>query len=342
LRDEAIELYLNDKIEHFEVRPDHTVVFQASGKRIQADIVVLSIGVRPEVKLAREAGLALGATGGIKVDKTFATSDPDIFAVGDAIEVTHIVSGKAALIPLAGSANRQARIVADAILTTDASAHQTYDGTMGTAILKAFDLAAACTGPNETQAKALEIPHRAIIIHAGSHASSYPGSQQLCLKLVFGLDGRILGAQRIGADGVDKRIDVIASAIKAGQTVQDLAALELAYAPPFGSAKDPVNVVGYVASNVLSGFQEIIDWRELRDILKSAPASIQLTDVRTPDEFSIQTLPGARNLELDSLRDRFAELDANRPVVIFCQVGLRGYLAYRILKQSGFANVRNL
>ncbi len=242
MRDKAIELYLGDKIEHFEDRPDHVVVFLASGKRIQADIVVISIGVRPETKLAREAGLELGATGGIKVDDRLATSDPDIFAVGDAIEVTHRVSGKAALIPLAGPANRQARIVADTMLASDPAAGKRYGGTMGTAILKAFDLAAACTGLNETQAKALDIPHRAIVIHAGSHASYYPGSQQLSLKLVFGLDGRILGAQGIGADGVDKRIDVIATAINAGLSVQDLTELELAYAPPFGSAKDPVNV----------------------------------------------------------------------------------------------------
>ena len=342
LRDKAIELYLDDKIEHFEDRPDHVVVFLASGKRIQADIVVMSIGVRPETKLAREAGLALGTTGAIKVDEHLVTSDPDIFAVGDAIEVVNRVSGKPAFIPLAGPANRQARIVADNMLASDPAARKSYGGTTGTAVLKAFDLAAACTGLNETQAKALDIPHRAIVIHAGSHASYYPGSRQLSLKLVFGLDGRILGAQAIGADGADKRIDVIATAIGAGLSVQDLTDLELAYAPPFGSAKDPVNVAGYVASNVLSGFHEIIDWRELRDILKSAPASIQLVDVRTPEEFSIQTLPGARNLELDHLRERLGELDPNRPVVIFCQVGLRGYLAYRILKQAGFVDVRNL
>jgi NADPH-dependent 2,4-dienoyl-CoA reductase/sulfur reductase-like enzyme/peroxiredoxin family protein/TusA-related sulfurtransferase/rhodanese-related sulfurtransferase len=342
LRDKAIELYLNDKIEHFEDRPDHVVVFLASGKRIQADIVVMSIGVRPEVKLAREAGLELGATGGIKVDEYLATSDLDVFAVGDAIEVTHFVSGKPTLIPLAGPANRQARIVADNMLASDPAGRIRYGGTMGTAILKAFDLAAACTGLNEMQAKALGIPHRAIVIHAGSHASYYPGSRQLSLKLVFGLDGSILGAQAIGADGVDKRIDVIATAIRAGLSVQDLIDLELAYAPPFGSAKDPVNVAGYVASNVLAGFHEIINWRELRDILNSGPASIQLVDVRTPEEFSIQTLPGARNLELDHLRDHLGELDRERPVVIFCQVGLRGYLAYRILKQAGFKDVRNL
>ncbi len=342
MRDKAIELYLGDKIEHFEDRPDHVVVFLASGKRIQADIDVISIGVRPETKLAREAGLELGATGGVKVDNRLATSDPDIYAVGDAIEVTHRVSGRAVLIPLAGPANRQARIVADAMLSSDPAAGKRYGGTMGTAILKAFDLAAACTGLNETQARALDIPHRAVVIHAGSHASYYPGSQQLSLKLVFGLDGRILGAQAIGADGVDKRIDVIATAIAAGLGVQDLTELELAYAPPFGSAKDPVNVAGYVAGNVLSGFSEIIDWRKLRDLLKGAPDSIQLVDVRTAEEFSIQTLPRARNIDLEHLRARLGELDQERPVVVFCQVGLRGYLAYRILKQAGFKDVRNL
>jgi tRNA 2-thiouridine synthesizing protein A len=342
IRDKAIELYLDDRIEHFEERPDHTLVFLASGKRLAADVVVLAIGVRPEVRLAREAGLDLGTTGGIRVDEHLTTTDPAIFAVGDAIEVTNRVSGRDALIPLAGPANRQARLAADAMLATAASAKRTHRGTLGTSILKVFDLAAACTGLNERQAKALGIPCRAIVVHAGSHASYYPGSQQLSLKLVFAPDGRVLGAQAIGVDGADKRIDVIATAIAAGMSVDDLTDLELAYAPPFGSAKDPVNVAGYVAGNVLAGLHDIIDWRELRDLLASDPRSIQLVDVRTPEEFSVRTLPGARNIELDRLRDRLGELDPSRPVVVFCQVGLRGYLAERILKQSGFADVRNL
>jgi NADPH-dependent 2,4-dienoyl-CoA reductase/sulfur reductase-like enzyme/peroxiredoxin family protein/rhodanese-related sulfurtransferase/TusA-related sulfurtransferase len=342
MRDKSVELYLDDKVEHFEDRPDHSIVFLASGKRIQADIIILSIGVRPEVKLARDAGLELGSVGGIKVDEHLQTSDPDIFAVGDAIEVVNKVSGKPALIPLAGPANRQARIVADNMLAVAPTDYQSYGGTLGTAILKVFDLAAACTGLNETTVKALGIPYKATIIHSGSHASYYPGSQQISLKLVYGLDGRIFGAQAIGADGADKRIDVIATAIKAGLTVRDLTELELAYAPPFGSAKDPVNVAGYVASNVLSGSHEIIGWRDLRDLLKDDPKSVQLVDVRTPEEFSIQTLPGARNIELDHLRDRLGELDPEKPLIVFCQVGLRGYLAYRVLKQSGFKDVRNL
>lgn len=342
MRDKKIELYLDDKVEHFEDRPDHSIVFLASGKRIQADIIVLAIGVRPEVKLARDAGLELGNVGGIKVDQHLQTSDPDIFAVGDAIEVVNKISGKTALIPLAGPANRQARIVADNMLAGDPVKYQSYGGTMGTAILKVFDLAAACTGLNETAVKALGIPYKATITHSGSHASYYPGSQQISLKLVYGLDGKILGAQAIGADGADKRVDVIATAIKAGMTVEDLTELELAYAPPFGSAKDPVNVAGYVASNVLNGSHEVIGWREVRDIVKDVPGSVQLIDVRTPEEFSIRTLPGARNVPLDSLRERFGEIDPDRPVIIFCQVGLRGYLAYRILKQKGFKDVRNL
>ena len=342
MRDKSVELYLDDKVEHFEDRPDHSIVFLASGKRIQADIIVLAIGVRPEVKLARDAGLELGSSGGIKVNEHLATSDPDIFAVGDAIEVMNKVSGRMALIPLAGPANRQARIVADNMLSADPANYRSYGGTLGTAILKVFDLAAACTGLNETAVKALGIPYRATITHSGSHASYYPGSQQISLKLVYGLDGTILGAQAIGVDGADKRIDVIATAIRAGLKVTDLTELELAYAPPFGSAKDPVNVAGYVAENVLNGSHEIIGWRELRDLLRDAPASVQLVDVRTPEEFSIRTLPGACNLELDHLRGRLGELDPEKPLIVFCQVGLRGYLAYRVLKQAGFKDVRNL
>jgi len=342
LRDKAVELHLDDKVERFEDRGDRTIVFLASGKRLEADIVVLAIGVRPEVKLARDAGLERGAVGGIRVDEHLATSDPDIFAVGDAIEVTNKVSGRMALIPLAGPANRQARIAAGNMLAADPAGCRSYGGTLGTAILKVFDLAAACTGLSETAAKVLGIPYRASIIHSGSHASYYPGSQEISLKLVYGLDGAILGAQAVGIDGADKRIDVIATAIRAGLKVTDLTELELAYAPPFGSAKDPVNIAGYVAENVLNGSHEIIGWRELRDLLEDDPAAVQLVDVRTPEEFSIRTLPGAGNIDLDHLRERIGELDPKKPLIVFCQVGLRGYLAHRVLKQAGFKDVRNL
>lgn len=340
IKDKNVELYLADRIAQFEDKPDHTVVYLASGKRLQADIVVLAIGVRPETTLARAAGLELGVTGGIKVNAFLQTSDPAIYAVGDAVEVTQTISGQQALIALAGPANRQGRMAADNMLAAPGESPKAYKGTLGTAILKAFDLAAACTGLNETQLKANGLDYRATITHSGSHASYYPGAKQLSLKLLYALDGRILGAQAVGADGADKRIDVIATAIHAGLTVQDLCELELAYAPPFGSAKDPVNIAGYVASNVLNGSHEVIGWRELHRL--NTLGDVQLVDVRTPEEFEIATLPNACNIELDHLRERLAELDKNRPVVVFCQIGVRGYLAYRILRQSGFSQVKNL
>jgi tRNA 2-thiouridine synthesizing protein A len=340
MKDKNIELYLADKITQLEDKSDHTVVFLGSGKRLQADVVVLAVGVRPETTLARAAGLELGPTGGIQVNAFLQTSDPAIYAVGDAVEVTQTISGKQALIALAGPANRQGRMAADNMLGAAGAPPKAYKGTLGTAILKAFDLAAACTGLNEAQLKANGIDYRATITHSGSHASYYPGAKQLSLKLIYGTDGRIFGAQAVGADGADKRIDVIATAIHAGMTVQDLCDLELAYAPPFGSAKDPVNIAGYVASNVLNGSHEVIGWRELQQL--DTADNVQLIDVRTPEEFEIGTLPNARNMELDHLRERVSELDKTMPVVVFCQIGVRGYLAYRILRQKGFTQVKNL
>lgn len=336
MRDKQIELYLSDKIERFEDKDDHTVVYLSSGKRLQADIVALAIGVRPETTLARAAGLELGNTGGIKVNEYLQTSDDSIYAVGDAIEVTQKLNGRQALIPLAGPANRQGRVVADNLLFGNKKA---YRGTLGTAILKAFDLAAASTGLNEKSLIAAGVDYRTTITHGGSHASYYPGAKQISLKLLYTPDGKILGAQAVGADGADKRIDVIATAIHAGMTVDDLSDLELAYAPPFGSAKDPVNIAGYVAGNVLNGSHEVIDWRGLQAL---APESIQLIDVRTAAEFELGSIRGARHIDVNHLRDRLAELDPSKPTVVFCQIGLRGYLAYRILKQAGFTAVKNL
>lgn len=336
MREKNVELYLADKIERFEDKADHTVVYLQSGKRLQADVVVLAIGVRPETTLARAAGLAIGATGGIKVNEYLQTSDEAIYAVGDAIEVTQTLNGGQALIPLAGPANRQGRIAADNMLW---GKQQAYRGTLGTAILKAFDLAAASTGLNEKQLIAAGIDYRSSITHGGSHASYYPGAKQISLKLLYAPDGKILGAQAVGADGADKRIDVIATAIHAGMTVEDLTELELAYAPPFGSAKDPVNIAGYVAANVLKGSHEVLDWRALQAI---APATVQLIDVRTAEEFELGTIRGARHIDVNTLREHLADLDPAKPTIVFCQIGLRGYLAYRILKQAGFADVRNL
>ncbi|TDR81940.1 FAD-dependent oxidoreductase [Paludibacterium purpuratum] len=336
LRDRQVGLFLSDPIERIEQEGDLRVVHLRSGRRLAAELVVLAIGVRPEAALARAAGLTLGASGGIKVDAFLQTSDPAIYAVGDAIEVVHAISGKPALIALAGPANRQGRLAADNMVLGNT---RRYRGSQGTAIVKVFDLAAASTGLNEKQLKLAGVPYHATITHGASHAGYYPGAMPLVLKLLYAPDGKILGAQAVGSDGVDKRIDVIATAMRAGLAVGELAELELAYAPPFGSAKDPVNVAGYVAGNVLDGTHEAIDWQTLYDLPRD---EVQLVDVRTAEEYRLGTIAGARHIDVDTLRARLSELDRARPVVVFCQVGLRGYLAYRILKQHGFAQVRNL
>lgn len=339
MRDKNIELYLEDKVEQFEDKDDHTVVYLSSGRRLQADLVVLAIGVHPETTLARAADIALGATGGIRVNSHLQTSDPDIYAVGDAIEVTQTISGQQVLIPLAGPANRQGRMAADNMVFGNS---KTYRGTQGTSILKAFDLAAATTGLNEKQLVAAGIEFLSCITHSGSHASYYPGAKQISLKLLFTDKGEILGAQAVGADGADKRIDVIATAIHGKLNVEDLTELELAYAPPYGSAKDPVNIAGYVATNVLNKSHALIEWKELRAALEAKESDMQLIDVRTADEFGFGSIPTARNIDVNQLREHLDELDANKPITLFCQIGLRGYLAYRILTQHGFTRVRNL
>jgi len=339
MRDKNVELYLSDKVEQFQDKDDHTVVYLSSGLRLQADLVILAIGVRPETTLARACDLELGSAGGIKVNAHLQTSDPDIYAVGDAIEVTQSISGRQALIPLAGPANRQGRMAADNIVFGN---NRKYRGTQGTSILKAFDLAAASTGLNEKQLNAAGIPFLSCITHSGSHASYYPGARQISLKLLFTGEGKILGAQAVGADGADKRIDVIATAIHGGLTVEDLAELELAYAPPFGSAKDPINIAGYVAGNMLNQSHEMMDWRTLHAELESGDTELQLIDVRTADEFGLGSIPTARNIDVNQLREHLDELDRDKPLVLFCQIGLRGYLAYRILRQHGFTHIRNL
>jgi tRNA 2-thiouridine synthesizing protein A len=336
LREHGVHLHLADRVACFERSDEQSVVLLQSGARVEADLIILAIGVKPETALARAAGLELGTLGGIRVNAALQTSDPDIFAVGDAIEVMHSIDGQPALIPLAGPANRQARLAADNIV---GGGNESYAGTQGTAILKVFDLAVASTGMNARQLRTAGIDHRAIIVHGNAHASYYPGALPLTIKLLFSPQGRILGAQVVGMDGVDKRIDVIATALHAGLTVNALADLELAYAPPFGSAKDPVNVAGHVAQNVLRGLLDPLDWEAVRDLDRT---QAQLIDVRTPQEFALGSIDGARNIELDTLRERLGELDPARPVVVFCQVGLRGYLASRILRQHGFASVGNL
>jgi len=338
MKDKNVELFLGEKVEQFEHKDDHTLVYLSSGRRIQADLVILAIGVRPETTLATSCDLALGETGGIKVNDYLQTSDEDIYAVGDAIEVTQSIGGFQTLIPLAGPANRQGRMAADNMVFGN---KQKYRGTQGTSILKAFDLAAATTGLNEKQLTKAGIPFLSCITHSGSHASYYPGAKQISIKLLFTDDGTILGAQAVGADGADKRIDVIATAIQGNLKVHDLAELELAYAPPFGSAKDPINIAGYVGINVLNKSHELMEWKTLRTHLENKDA-LQVIDVRTADEFGFGSIPTAKNIDVNLLREHLDELDKNIPIVLFCQIGLRGYLAYRILKQSGFTNIKNL
>ena len=302
---------------------------------LATDLVILAIGVKPETRLASECGLTLGKLGGIYVDASMRTSDPDIYAVGDAIETDDFVTGNPILIPLAGPANRQGRLAADNML----GGNKLYRATQGTAICKLFDMAIASTGLNEKSLLRQVIPFEKIYVHTASHASYYPRAHPITLKLLFCPDnGRILGAQAAGIDGVDKRIDVLAVAQRAGMTVYDLADLELTYAPPFGSARDVVNQAGMVAANVLLGDESICHSQELDHLT----AEQVIIDVRNPSELTaVGAIVGAINIPLPVLRDRLNELPKDKELLVFCQVGLRGHFAYRMLVQHGF-KVRNL
>lgn len=306
----------------------------SSGETLETGVAILAIGVKPETALAKASGLELGPRGGIKVNDRMQTSDSTIYAVGDAVEVIDFVTRQPALIPLAGPANRQGRIAADNIFGRDSR----YKDTQGTAICKVFNLAIGMTGLSEKAAKRAGIPFEKVYVHPSSHASYYPGAAPLSIKMLFDpQSGKVLGAQAVGSDGVDKRIDVFAVAIRAGLTVFDLEELELSYAPPFGSAKDPVNFAGFVAANALRGDVKLC---QVEDVLKPAP-HCKILDVRTPEEFAAGTIPGAKNIPVDELRDRLGELSKEKEYMVFCRVGLRGYLACRILTQNGF-NCRNL
>ncbi|GAB4118044.1 MAG: CoA-disulfide reductase [Candidatus Caldatribacteriota bacterium] len=336
LKEKKIEFYLNDEIKEVEHRREFSLVKLKSGREIKTDMLLIGIGVRPEITLAKEAGLEIGPRGGIKVDRTLRTSHPDIYAIGDAIEVVDYINGNPALIPLAGPANKQGRIVANNIC----GKIEEYEGAQGTSILKVFEMTVAATGNNEKILKRFHIPYEKSFTHSASHAGYYPEALPLSIKLIFSPEnGKILGAQIVGYDGVDKRIDVLSTAIRAGMTVYDLEKLELAYAPPYSSAKDPVNMAGYVAANLLKGDSEIIHWHEIE---KLDPADSMLIDVRTPEEYSLGTIEGAKNIPVDEIRNRLNEIPKDREIVIFCQVGLRGYVAYRILKQKGYKKVKNL
>jgi len=327
----GVKLLLGESADRFETKDTEVVVHTKSGRALPAQMVALGIGVRPENKLAVDAGLEVGPRGGIRVNDSLQTSDPDIYAVGDAIEVKDFVSGVPTQIPLAGPANRQGRIAADNVFGRDVR----YRGTQGTAILGLFDHTAAMTGASEKSLLRSGNAFRMIYVHPANHAGYYPGAEQMTLKLLFDPEsGRILGAQGIGGAGVDKRIDVLAIAIQAGMTVFDLEEVELAYAPQYGSAKDPVNMAGFVAAGLLRGDHPQIDVATLME--QSPEERPLLLDVRTVEEYSAGHFPDAVNIPIDELRSRLDELPTGRRIATYCQVGQRGYLATRVLLQAGY------
>ncbi|WP_068855982.1 FAD-dependent oxidoreductase [Leyella lascolaii] len=336
LMDKGVGLWLGRGVERFTSENGSIKVWLNTGETLSADLVLLSIGVRPSVRLAREAGIELGARG-IKVNRWLQTSSPDVYAVGDAIEYEHPIAGGPWLNYLAGPANRQARIAADNMVYGN---REEYEGSIGTSVAKVFDITVGATGLAAKHLKRMGVPYLTSVTTSSSHAGYYPGAFNLTLKLTFAPDtGRIYGAQCVGVDGVDKRIDEIAMLIKRGGTVRDLVRTEQAYAPPFSSAKDPVAIAGYVACNTLDGVMPVVTWRELAAADRS---EVCLVDVRTPEEYSLGTIDGAVNIPLDDLRGRLGEIGRDSDVIVFCAVGLRGYLAQRILLGRGYRRVRNL
>ncbi len=340
IRKHGVTLKLGQAVTRFDA-PAHgehaaaSVAVLACGTRVPADLVIVGVGVKPEAGLAIDAGLAIGLSGGIAVNESLQTSHPHIWAVGDAIEVTHGVTRQAMLIPLGGPANRQGRTVADNINGKNSR----YFSTIGTAIVRIFDQVAAVTGANETLLKKAGIPYQVVHLHPNSHAGYYPGAKSIALKLIFSNeDGKILGAQAIGEDGVDKRIDVIATAIKAGMTVHDLADLELCYAPPFGSAKDPVNLAGMAAQNILAGDVMVAQWHDIPALQESGAIVL---DVRDDTEREAGAIPGSVGIPLAELRKRLAELPKDRLLLVHCASGQRSYNACRALMQHGY-QCRNL
>ena len=333
LREKGVQLLLEENVSAIldggkKVRLD-------SGIELESDMILLAIGVMPESTIAKEAGLEVGVKGAIKVNEHLQTSDPSIYAVGDVIEVKDYIHGTDTYIPLAWPANRQGRLVADHIHGKEA----VYNGTLGTSIAKVFDLSIASTGSNEKLLKRLGVPYEVVHVTPNSHAGYYPGAAQLNLKLIFDKEtGRIYGAQAVGKDGVDKRIDVIATAIKGGMTVLDLPDIEIAYAPPYSSAKDPVNMAGYAATNIMEGMAETVQWHEIDEIVANGG---YLLDVRSPGEVAKGAIKGSVNIPIDELRGRLDEIPQDKDLYVTCQVGMRGYLAARILEGNGIS-VKNL
>jgi len=334
LADHEVKLILNDGVKSFKDQENGVEITLNSGKTLTADLVILAIGVIPDTGFLKDSGIKLGSKGHILVNEYLLTNADNVYAVGDAIEVVDFVNKQATAIPLAGPANKQGRIAANNIV----GLRSTYKGTQGTSILKVFGLTAASTGNNERTLKRLKIPYKTITVHPASHASYYPGGFMMTLKLIFNEEGKILGAQGVGNDGVDKRIDVIATVIRLGGSVTDLTELELCYAPPYSSAKDPVNMAGFVAENVLAGR---VDDISIEQFMEHDRKNTILLDVRTETEYKGGHLEGALNIPVDSLRARLGELDKSKEILDYCQIGLRGYVASRILSQKGF-KVRNL
>jgi len=331
LNERGVGLQLGDGVSSLHQTSSSLRLMLKSGKELDCDFAVLTVGVRPEVKLAEEAGLEIGSRAGIKVNEHLQTSDPDIYAIGDAVEVRNFVLGNAALIPLAGPANKQGRMAADNIC----GRKRTYAGTQGTAILKVFDLTAAMTGASEKALSKTNIEYEKLYLHQANHAGYYPGAKPMHIKLLFSKpEGNVLGAQIVGANGVDKRIDVFAVAIRAGMTVFDLQELELAYAPPYSSGKDSVNIAGFAAANILDGTVKIKHFTELQK-------DDFILDVRTPAEFARGSVPNAKNIHVDELRGRLDDLPMDRTIHVYCAVGVRSYIACRILEQNGF-DARNM
>lgn len=332
----GVKLHLGDGVSAFKEENGQVSISLKSGKTVSAEMVILAIGVRPNGELAKAAGLDVNARGGVQVDRYLRTSDPSIYAVGDVIEVNDLVFGEPTMVPLAGPANKQGRIAADNI----AGGQETYEATQGTAVAKVFDLTAASTGANEKtlQKRGLKrgTDYETVTISQNSHAGYYPGAVPMTLKLLFSMDGKkLFGAQIVGRDGVDKRIDTLAVVMRLGGGVKELTQLELAYAPPYSSAKDPVNMLGFTAQNVLKGLVRFAPW----DVAETEKDAI-LLDVREEVERSVYAVPGSVHIPLGSLRERLISLDAKKPVVVFCAIGVRAYNASRILAQHGFTDVR--
>lgn len=330
LESKGIKLYLETAVEAIDEKSGRLSV-KFSGGEVESDLLIMSIGVRPESGLAREADLDVNSKGSILVDEHMRTVDPDIFAVGDAIAVKDFVTGEESFVPLAGPANKQGRIAADNICGIDSK----YTGTQGSSILKVFDMTVATTGVNEKTAQRLKLDYGKTFTYSLSHASYYPGATSMSIKILYeNKTGKILGGQFVGFDGVDKRCDVLATAIRAGMTALDLTELELCYAPPFSSAKDPINMVGYMIENLIAGMVQNFHWHDVENLPRDG--SVSLLDIRTAREFEAGSLEGFINIPLDDLRSRINELDKSKPVYLTCRIGLRGYIATRILSQNGF------